>query len=91
MAKVIDDIFIRSNRKDRKIKERICTGYAEEINGFTVFTLEQTRHWFENGKFKVEEGFHLIDTAGNTYLVVSMNYKEKRPKCAVIKTVKIVA
>ena len=44
-----------------------------------------------NGKFKVEEGFHLIDTAGNTYLVVSMNYKEKRPKCAVIKTVKIVA
>ena len=44
MAKVIDDIIIRSNRKDRKIKERICTAYAEEINGFTVFTLEQTRH-----------------------------------------------
>ena len=89
--KVIDEIRLRSNRTDYRIKERICTATWDPQSQHPVFELEQTRNWFDRDSFMPEVGFTLVTPDDEIYEITGVSFLEKRPKKAVFTTVHVPA
>lgn len=88
MKKVYDDnIFLCSNRTDRKIPvHRVSGSYYTDSKGFTVFELDQTKRKLANNRITLTEGCFLL-TEENCYKIATLEFAEKRPKTATCTTV----
>ena len=88
MKKTYDDnIFLCSDRKDRKIKAHMVSGsYYTDDSGFTIFELDQTKRDFDNSRITIKEGCFLL-TEDACYKIVSVFIPDKRPKRLVCTTV----
>lgn len=88
--RIIQDIIIRSNRADYKIKDRICWGTQTRTeSGDIIFELEQTRNWFARDHFELKPGFKAIpESDPHEYLITEINYSSKRPFKTILTAVR---
>ena len=84
-----DNIWLFSNREDRKIPPHVVSGiYCKDSNGFVIFELDQTKRDFDKSNITIKEGCFLVTDDQTCYKIVSLEFAEKRPKLATCKTVK---
>lgn len=88
MKKTFDDnIFLCSNRQDRKIPVHGVSGtHYTDDNGFTIFELDQTMRDFSNRHVSIDVG-HFLLTDENCYKISAISVSEKRPKKVTCTTV----
>ena len=79
--KIIYDIILRSNRTDRRCKDRLCQGSFHDEGNATIFEMEQTKRWFILDSFIPKEGYRLITEGSRSeYVITKVEYEAKRPK-----------
>ncbi len=88
MKKIYEDnIQLCSNRTERKISPHTVGGsYYTDVDGFTVFDLDETKRSFANRNINICEGCFLV-TEDHCYKIVSVSIREKKPKYVSCKTV----
>lgn len=83
-----DNLYLCSNRKDRKIPPHGISGkFYDDENGFTFFELDQTRRDFANSHVTILPGHFLVTSDKKSYKIIDLSFRGKRPYRVNIKAI----